>query len=622
LGVWPLALDEYFTVQSVDNIIQYGVPAFGCGGYYMRGLTLQYLIAPLFALGLTPEFASRLVPALCSFAVLPAVYFLGKRLSGVTVACLSVALLSLSLWEIEFARFARMYMPFQAIFVWYLLALHRVVVDRKASAYGWMWLLSVVGALTWEGGLLLLVVNFVPGLTKRAPSRARHLAVSAGLLLLGYLYHSVNFRLMGARPAFPPDLPFDKGGSGFLMPPLLASTLWAHPVWLAGALAVLLVSLAAVGKLACESAPPRERLVWMALVALSLLNLFGCVLIALVLALLLGWIDIRRAWRRPFFIAIVPIAVNFAFWAAYALLTHSGKQLFPTFGPGGELSKLAVVLFKYPNVFDSILFPWLAAVPRLTTILFGLTALAAVWAVLAGDGKRQDGLRLTLIVCLLMAAMVGVVDTSFIRTRYTFFLLPALYLVVVTAVYALFVRLIRSRPKRGAVLALSMLALVGLTEDFGWAHMVHVDSAKWNYRLPLDAALALHYYPRLDYRTPAKFVNRRAGPKDTIITNGLAVAYYLQHTDYVFRSFRLGAGQFATISCDAGQRERWTGSRLLYRFSDLFHVIDNAEGNVWIILNVPFDQKLVKDVKTQYPAKLLYHGRAGKIEVYKINHDN
>lgn len=160
LGIWPWAENEYYIAQSVSNIIKHGVPAFDCGGYYMRGLPLQYLIAPLFALGVSPEFAARLVNAAFSFAALTGVYFLGKRLSGVTVACVSVALLSLSLWEIEFARFVRMYTPFQAIFLFYLLALHRVVVDRQSTAYVGLWLLSLVGAVTWEGGAFSLGRQF------------------------------------------------------------------------------------------------------------------------------------------------------------------------------------------------------------------------------------------------------------------------------------------------------------------------------------------------------------------------------------------------------------------------------------------------------------------------------
>ncbi|HET7313356.1 hypothetical protein [Salinisphaera sp.] len=618
LGTWPWAEDEYFVAQSVENILRHGIPAFDCGGYYMRGLTLQYLIAPLFALGIKPEFAARLVPVAFSFALLPAVYLLGKRLSGVTVACVSVGLLSISLWEIEFARFARMYVPFQAVFLWYLLALHRVVVDGRSTAYGWLWLLSVLGVFTWAGGFFLLVVNFLPSLIERAPGRVRHLAVSAGLLLLGYWYSSLNFRFMGDQPPLPPDVPVEVDGSSFIIPPLLAPTLPSHPAWIIGALAILLVSLAAAFQLARISPTARNGFAWLVLIALSLLNLFGCVLIGLILAVLLGWIDIRRISRRVMLIALPPIAVNFLFWLAYAFFTDDWYRLFPGFGPGGELSKLAVVLFKYPNVFDQILDPWLTAIPALTVALAGLIALAGCRAVWCRDESQyMISLRLMLTVALIMMALVGVVETKYVETRYTFFLLPLFYLVAITAVYTLLARSIRSRPKRGLALGAALLALVVTTEDFGWAHLIHIDTANWNYRLSLNQALSDHYYPRWDYRSPAQYVNQRAHANDVIIVASQAVAYYLKRTDYVYWDFRWG--EFASFSCNKGQQERWSGSRLLYRLKDLSKVIRQAQGNVWLIVKLSWAYPKTKEFSRQYSEQLVYRGRAGHLGVYKIS---
>lgn len=618
LGTWPWATDGYLIGQSVDNILRYGIPAFDCGGYYMRGLTLQYLIVPLHWLGIHAELAARLIPAACSFAVLAAVYRLGKRLSGVTVACVSVALLSLSLWEIEFARFARMYVPFQAIFLWYLLALHRVVVDCDGKAYKWLWAASVVGVFTWAGGLFLLVVNFLPSLIERAPGRIRHVAVSGGLLAAGYVYSAWNFRFMGSVPPLPSDVPIDlSGGEHIMLPRLLVSTLWDYPVWMAGAVLLAAVCLVAVVVLSRSvDVSIRERVAWVALVSLSFFNLFGCVAIGVVLALLLEWIEPRRVSRRSMLIALVAAGTSFVFWLAYAALTHGWHQMFPGFGPGGGLSKLAVVLIKYPDVFDSVLFPWLAAVPKLTIALFSLTALAGVWALFSRDRKRVAGLKLMLAVCVLMVVLSALVETKYIRTRYTFFLLPVFYLMAVTAVYTLIIRPIRNRPARGVVLGVSLLALVGLTEDFGWAHMVHVDRMKWNYRLPYDEARSGHYYPRQDFRTPAKYVNEHAQPEDVIITTKPPVVDYLDRTDYVYWNYSWG--EFAGISCDRGRRERWSGRRLIYRQSDLFKVVDNALGTVWLITPLGNERPPTSSLSQHYDIKPVYRGLGGVIGVYKI----
>ena len=62
----PLAVDEFFIVRSVENVLQHGVPRFDCGGYYTRGLLLQYLAALLQLLGISGEIAPRLISAVSS----------------------------------------------------------------------------------------------------------------------------------------------------------------------------------------------------------------------------------------------------------------------------------------------------------------------------------------------------------------------------------------------------------------------------------------------------------------------------------------------------------------------------------------------------------------------------
>lgn len=620
LGLWPLAIDEYFVLESVGNIIQHGIPAYSCGGYYLRGLTLQYLIAPLYASGLSAELSGRLVTVVCSFAVLPAVYLLGKRMSGLVVACLAVALLSLSLWEIEFARFARMYMPFQAVFVWYLLALERAVTNGRRLDYIGMWVLSGIGVVTWEGGLFLLLVNFVPGLMGRRPAIAP-LLVSAGLLVLGYLYSAVNFRFLGGPPPFPSDVTITTGGSPFLLPPLLASTLLGHPLWLFGALAVVVFAIWALVRLWGAPGDARERFAWAVLIVLALGNLFGCVLIALVLALLTRWIDIRHFERRTARLGLLLVAACFVFWLAYVSMTTEWYRLIPGFRPGsglgGELSKVLVGLFKYPNIFDSMLFQWLGTIPVLTGLLGALAALAGLWAIITTDERRSVSIRVAIVACLIMVAMVGVVETKYTKTRYTFFLLPVFYLLALTAIHEMFVRRWRSDWQRGLTMGVAVVAIMGLTEDFGWAHLRYIDSAEQNYRLAYDPQLAMHYYPRYDYRTAAEYVNLRTRPEDVVIITRLPIDYYLARTDYVYRNYR--ELEFASVSCDRGQRERWTGSRLLYRSDDLFRVIDRAPAAVWLVIRTPRDGFLIDALRQKYTVNRLYSGLADRITVFRID---
>ncbi|MGH8315502.1 MAG: hypothetical protein ACRETU_10185, partial [Steroidobacterales bacterium] len=150
LGTWPLHADEYYIARSVQNIFRTGLPQYTCGGFYTRGLIFQYAVALLQMLGLSAELAPRLIAAVASLATLPAAYLLGVRVQGRTVGLIAVAVLAISTWEVDVARFGRMYAPFQAVFAWYLLYFIRYTVDREARALWPMLVLSIVGVFTWE----------------------------------------------------------------------------------------------------------------------------------------------------------------------------------------------------------------------------------------------------------------------------------------------------------------------------------------------------------------------------------------------------------------------------------------------------------------------------------------
>ncbi len=191
LGLWPLGVDEFYISRSIDNILRTGLPGFSCGGYYNRGVLYQYWVAGVRLFGLTPELAGRSVAAVCSLAVLPAAYLLGRRIHGSLTGCLAVIILSVSIWEVEMARFARMYAPFQAVFAWYLICYLRYIADPRRSAFVWMVALSVIGALTWEGGVLLAVGNLLAVVLARGHERLQPIDWKrlAGLVvLLALLY--------------------------------------------------------------------------------------------------------------------------------------------------------------------------------------------------------------------------------------------------------------------------------------------------------------------------------------------------------------------------------------------------------------------------------------------------
>ena len=75
LGTWNLALDEYYIIKSSENILKYGLPQFPDGGYYSRGIILQYLIAALISFGIKVEFAGRFFSVVANLLTIPAHLF-------------------------------------------------------------------------------------------------------------------------------------------------------------------------------------------------------------------------------------------------------------------------------------------------------------------------------------------------------------------------------------------------------------------------------------------------------------------------------------------------------------------------------------------------------------------
>src|SRR5438309_10250646 len=64
LGSRPMEDDEYFSIRAVQYILEKGVPEYPTGGYYIRGLPLQYIQAASVLLFGDNEFAHRLPAAL------------------------------------------------------------------------------------------------------------------------------------------------------------------------------------------------------------------------------------------------------------------------------------------------------------------------------------------------------------------------------------------------------------------------------------------------------------------------------------------------------------------------------------------------------------------------------
>ena len=561
----PLAVDEYFIVRSTQNLLHHGWPAFDCGGVYSRGLLLQYLAVLLDLLGLPPGVTPRLISAACGLLALPAAFIIGRRVHGVTVGSLAVVVLALSVWETEMARFGRMYAPFQAVFLWYLVCFLRRAVDQDRRADGPMIALTLLGTLIWEGGVFLALANFLPPfLQNRAATLSRRdwtgLLKFVPVLVISYWFVTSDFRMFGNESALPPD--YDPAAADTLGNPLGSNTaLWAalvtHPLWCALALLPLAASASAARALWRQAAPFSMTAGLAAALAAAAAHQFVvavAVLLLLPLFRFSTWPQLTsRAARRVY----VALGVWLAFWLGVICATWQRPV---DAAPSKTVLSFLFPLISWPDLADQILKPWAGAVPVLGAGLLLLLAAGFV-RVLRRDepGVSAERAVLALFFCLLLAACAS--DTPRHETRYIFFLYPVAVVVALTSVASL-VECFAA--PRSAALVTSVVALGAfmLSEDFDLRHLLTIDQPASIFRSDLTPAQQAHLVWRNNTPALAQWLGQHtAGKGDVVISAYQSLDYYAANVAYFYVD--RSDFNFESYSCRHGTVERWSNLPLL-----------------------------------------------------------
>jgi hypothetical protein len=585
LGKWPLAIDEYYLAQSVQNVLHYGIPRYACGGFYTRGLLLQYLAALLQFAGASPELAPRLIAALSSLIALPAVFILGRRIGGRSVGLLAVAIMALSVWEVEVARLGRMYAPFQALFVWYLVFFLSYVVDRQRKALVPMLALSVVAVLVWEGGVLLALTNMLPPFIKNPSARLRgrdwlYLAGTALLFIPICWFATADFRSLGAEAALPVDYrdvglpsqsPLDAGVAPW-------ATLRLHPLWMSAAILPLIANVFAAYQIVRLRIRPSALVGLVGALACALLQQFelaaDIVLIMLLLAML-EWRELISRELRPFLAAIIASAM---FWVAFALSTHDWlSQALP---PARTALLLGYEFVRFPDLVRELAIPWGRTDPILATALLVLLTGACVRTITRPAAiAPAERVLLALMVCLLLAAAASHPPRH--ETRYVFFLYPLAVIIALTmikyATRALGVP-VTYAPFFAALLCVGGFAL---TEDFQPRHLLNINSAAVNFRLGLSEWQVAHYHPRSDVRGAAQWLDRNAHRGDVIISSFPGLDFYYPPERFFF--MERSDPRYEAWACRAGTVERWGNRPLISSMQELIAHVP-ADHTAWLLI--------------------------------------
>lgn len=575
LGESVLAVDEYYFVRSVENVIREGVPRFPAGGYYVRGVLQQYVTAPILALTSDPEWSVRVVPVLVNLAALPAVFLLGRRLGGWWVAAGATALFTFSMWEIEFARFGRMYALLQTLFLWQAVLLLRATLDGSRRAFNLMVALALLTVFVHVGAVFLWVLAAIPVL--RGDVRldwTSGLKLGASLVAL-VVWEKTNFKRMGTSP----HLPEGVGASGaesllpVQLPQLQLDVLLAGSPFTLMWLAVVALAVSSLVYLSRENSDVGSWFLWAIIFGLSLFHLFGAALLVVLVAwlclprLLTG--PLRRTRMRPALLA--PPLLALVLWAG-------------RFATESSMYSAVKALVNYPPFVPNLLDQWAAPMPRTTAVIVVLLAGRLGYELIGNRLEGEDwskSWRVLTASALLAAAVMALVETGLQTSRYSFFL----YGLVLVLSWEAAARLIRALnlgrvPSLGALVAVFGLFFLA-SEDHSVSYLVRVNDPEVRYRTAFHWDVAAHLYPRRELRSPAKYVNERLGPDDIVVSGVTAVVYYLDRIDYRYVPY--WSYNFSAVSTLRGTRELWTNAPLLWRQEHVDNLLNRGK-TVWLLL--------------------------------------
>lgn len=666
IGQLSFRWDEDLSSLAAKAIAAHGIPELPSGMIYLRSLPFLYVLAGSGMLFGFDEWSLRLPAALFGIATIALGYFFGKRLFGTSVGLVVAALLTFSAWDVEFARYARMYTPFAFFYVLTLLSIWRYLVVERSTAGGVLCLVLALTALSLHDLAYTLALAFLLPLlidgrqTLEQPRRAvlplaGFVSVASAFFVWGRIqsrYYDRAAHLAAERGAadvgaIPEDLALrtlegtggDGGPLGLLsrilaqvrLPDLPAFEALFQTMPLAAAGIPVLALIAAAAFVAVRR-PMMHPAASALLPLIALLGGFQLFNLALLATAALAFVRREgvRAFRSPEVVfAIVLVASTFTVWFAAIV----GLDLL---GVGGGIlatAKEAIrQLLNYPSFFVVWGFPREYPLTSLAALI------GALWAFERIAKPQPDRAALFLAAAFALPILLnGMFETRYQNFRYNvpfgtlFFTFVALGLVkwpeLLRAWHGSPGRPLEHRraPARGAVFAgTALLAMLIAAYDMNPIKSWLVTSRDHSSQGSLYAFFDLRGFR--DFRNAAQYVGARADADDALITFDCREYYnYLDRMDYciVSGTYRSGDELIQTYVDDGVIKDLYVGSTMIFDVEDLERVLAQTPGDAWLLASdsIFHEGRYPKDV-LEFLAKrqhqVVHVARDGMTKVYRF----
>lgn len=622
LGKWPLALDEYYLIKSSGNILKYGLPQFPNGGYYTRGVLLQYMIASLLSLGVKAEFAGRIFTVIANLITIPPLYLIAKKVGNQLIATIVVIIFCFSIWEIEFARFARMYTPFQAIFMWYVYFAFVDFTNKNFKNYKWLILLSIISFFVYEGSIFLAVFNFIPFVMNRKIDISKFLWAVIAFISSAF-FNLFDFRTMNSNPILPSRYAEAINASLFEYPIKIPKVLlpFAFDNIASIILTILLfcinifILVKVIKLLQIKNFWTVFSVLFLGL--LALLNQFGLFILSFILLVFWKLFEISLSDKKILLLLSTIFITNLVCWFGFGILSSHWYILFNDFSSytiWGVSKRLFVGFFNYPDNYYSFL-NYFKTLPFLT-VISGMLSAILIYILLTAK-KASNQVRFLVGVLIFIVLLSTVPTLLYKETRYTFFAVPLLIVLDTFIIYYLCNLIVKSNSYLRTILFVVLtISIFFSSKDFSFYHLKNIDKEDVNYRMMYDNNFKKHLYRRWDVLNPVTFVKNNLKRNDVIMINENSLEYYLPKVDYFNVNYRHEA--FIALSVENGQKERWSNAKLIYTNESLINLIESRKNTIWYLV---FPEFWLKEINfyEKYKNHIVFQGTDNMITVFKFS---
>lgn len=584
LGALGFRWDEDLSGLAVRAILEKGYPELPSGMLYLRGGLFSHLMAASASFFGFSEFALRLPAALFGIALIVAAFLFGAALFGRVVGLITAALVAVSFWDIDLARYARFYSAFSVFYMLTLVAIWQFRVKTTSTAGGVLCVALAIVTLSLHDLAYSLALAFFFPLALRGPEAWRAprewlwpVAASAalGATYLVWRGYVLSARALPADAVAGAESGYGGAHSVLALPdlPFLTGMLEREPLFVP-LLVLLAVSAAVLVSLRLMSAP-HERILLVLIAACAAAQLFNVALLGTFLLAFAKRTGLPALRSREVLFAGTLIGAAFIAWVVAVLaLGIEVSPLQPL-----TLRTAVRELLDYPYFYIFWGFPneWPLA-----------AAVASVGALVAFHRAARNRDAAAGFALLALAAPIianAAFSSPFEIFRYNA-AFSTLFFVFVALAFVNWRELVPAwRPAlpqlrpAAAALGTTLLVLLATAYDLnplrGWLALER------GYRN--DGALYRTFGVTAysDFKTTADYVARHAGPHDLIVTPDSREYYnYLGRVDLWLRS-----GRYEDQSYVRGgkRRDLYVDTPLVATLTELKAALATPNTTKWVL---------------------------------------